>query len=64
MENGAPRMEAFTSLAGFLERHPGNKKKIITHYLSRKKTPFSDNEITVIRLPVFAKRNPGTAGTS
>ncbi len=42
-------IEVYTSLLGFLEHNKGFKQGTIENYLSRKKTPYEDDKVKLLR---------------
>lgn len=43
------KYEVYSSLVGFVEKHPGYNRETITHYITRKGVPYQTNELTLIR---------------
>lgn len=43
------RYEVYSSLVGFVERHPGYNRETITHYITRKGVPYQTNKLTLMR---------------
>jgi hypothetical protein len=48
-------IEAYSSLAGFMEIHPEYNEYTITNYLTRKKVPYITDELTLMKVP-FQRR--------
>lgn len=46
------KVECFSTLTVFLQRHPGRNYETIQYHLSRKDRPYSDDEVTLHRVPV------------
>lgn len=46
----------YSSLAGFIEHNPGYSDHTINNYLSRKKQPYEDERLTIMRLPVIGRK--------
>lgn len=49
-------VEVFSSLRGFLEKHPEYNEHTLNNYISRKKVPFVVEELSLLKTK-FIKRN-------
>lgn len=47
------RVEAYSNLPLFLDKYPGRNYETIMHWISRKKTAFKDEEVTISRIEVL-----------
>ena len=50
-------VEVFTSLVGFLERYPHYVKATIENYITRRKVPYSDENVTINRVELQGRFN-------
>jgi hypothetical protein len=57
---GKLRIEAFTSVKGFLDYYPGRSYNTVMNYISRDQKPFEDEELTLYRVEM-RKRKATTA---
>lgn len=46
------RVECYSTLTVFLEYYPGRNYETIMYHLSRNNRPYSDDEVTLHRVPV------------
>jgi hypothetical protein len=49
-------IEAYSSLASFLEIHPEYNEHTITNYLTRKKMPYITDSLTLMKVPYQARK--------
>ena len=53
---GKLKIEAFTSVKGFLDYYPGRSYNTLMNYISRDQTPFEDAELTLYRVELRKRR--------
>lgn len=43
------KYEVYSSLTGFIERHPQYKRETVTHWITRKGVPYHTDELMIVR---------------